>query len=146
MLRHECYSWSKRISWRWIFWHFCFARQCTMRSNTENGSKKGLLYMYVNMQRSQPISGAWKGPWPADPPSNYSYLKCISMLAVLGGFLVFGHISYNSVNTYISIFYHGRNGRMLWYGSWNETGCVLGKDQDHSLNRWRDFALCLINP
>lgn len=49
------------------------------RVKTENGSKKGLLYVQENMQWSQPVSGAWCGLLRADPSSNYAYLEFVFM-------------------------------------------------------------------
>ena len=92
MLQQECYTWSKRISCHWAFWQFCFARLGTPWGVTGNLGKRVLLCMYENMQRSQLITGALKGPWPAYPPSNYVYLRCMSVPAMLGDFLVFGHV------------------------------------------------------
>lgn len=66
----------------------------------ENWSKKGLLH--ENMQWSQLISGAWLGLWVVDPPSNYAYLKWISLSAVQG--VAFLHpVIYRFENEYLNI-------------------------------------------
>lgn len=104
--QHKCYSWLKRISWHWIFFwgHFYFARRCTMKTNMENWSKKGLLY--ENMQWSQLISGACLGSLTSWSTEQLCLSEMnISVCSAGSVLLASGHVITDLKNGSIWIFY-----------------------------------------
>lgn len=131
LLQHECYSWSKRISWHWIFLAFLL---CWRQRGTHKMEQVGITVCMEIFRHLNPF----QGPWPAHPPNNYAYLKCISMSAVLSGFPVFVMLFQFCQHTYFIIFYHGQNRRMLKYK------CVAGNWM--SFRDSQPLELCFINP